>query len=103
MTKKQIYLTLCFALLFGFLTSSNAFSAADIFSDVPLLPDEYTILCVPLKVRGFGWEKGDWVAKSFKPGGQKLLVKSDTNNCKIYGDFSDDDYNSGTVAKKMCA
>jgi len=70
--------------------------ADDIPSDVPLLPNEYTILCAAEKATGFNWKNGDWVARHFNPI-KRLVVKSPKNRCSPSGEmatdpFSDDVY-----------
>ena len=57
---------------------------------VPLLPDEYTILCSSEKKTGLDWVNGDWEPVLYK-NTKRLVVKSKENDCSIWGvKFADD-------------
>jgi len=51
-------------------------------SDAPLLPDEYTILCVAENSIGFLWRDRKWISTEFEITGKRLIVKSSENICR---------------------
>jgi hypothetical protein len=61
---------------------------------VPLLPDEYTILCSSEKSTGLDWVNGDWEPVQYK-NTKQLVVKSKENDCSIWGVKSADDISKG--------
>ena len=101
MIKKPVAIILGLILLLGGLFKCDAFSAEgtdeefyegilqhteEILrrleppTDVPFLPEEYTILCIPEEKTALNWENGNWHSVQFKLE-KRLIIKSSNNDC----------------------
>jgi len=114
MIRKPVAIIVGLTLLLGGLFKCDAFSQEVPIPEPPpipmpepppisepsLLPDEYTILCVPEKATGFNWENGDWVATHFKLI-KRLVVKSPKNYCLSWGEMTTDSF-SEDVYMDVC-